>query len=258
MLAARRLSRRVEREARHATLVDSPLVIEEILSSGARLRELFVAELVERFGGLIARAAAQGAPIVAVPPRVLAALADTTTPQGVVAVVDAPGASLEQAIQGATLLLVLAGVRDPGNAGTLVRSAIATGADAVVFTRGAVDALHPKTVRASGGALWRAPVVRSVEVEGCFEALITSPLALVGADARAPVALWDADLTGPVALVLGNESAGLPPEVAKHLERSYSIPMPGPAESLNVAVAGSVFLFEIARQRQAGRRDRFV
>ena len=256
MLAARRLSRRTERDAERATIVDSPVVIEELLSCGARVRELFVAEPVERFEGLVSRATARAVPVVSVPPRVLGALADTTTAQGAVAVVDAPDATLGQAIDAATLLLVLAGVRDPGNAGTLVRSAVAAGADAVVFTRGSVDPLHPKTVRASGGALWRVPTVRAVDLDLCLDALDTSSLTVTGADPRAAQALWDADLTGPVALVLGNESHGLSADAAGRLEQAYSIPMPGPAESLNVAVAGSVFLFEIARQRRAGRTDR--
>ena len=199
---------------------------------------------------MLALAAERDVVPVSVPGRVLDALADTTTPQGVVAVVETPSVSLEEALAGSSLVLVIAAVSDPGNAGTLVRSAVAGGADAVVFTKGVVDPFHPKTLRASGGSLWRTPIAPSVDVDRCLQALEGSDLATVGADARAPKVLWEADLTRPLALLLGSESRGLPPEIASRVSETYSIPMPGPAESLNIAVAGSIFLFECARQRR--------
>ena len=250
MLAARKLARRSEREARRAALVDSPLALEEAIASGARVLDLFVSDEFDGRSHFLALAAEHHVVPVSVPGRVLGALADTSTPQGVVAVVETPAVSLEEALEGSSLVLVMLGVSDPGNAGTLVRSAVAAGADAVVFARGAVDPFHPKTLRASGGSLWRIPIATAVDVSRCIQVLEESDLAMIGADARAATALWEADLRRPLALVLGSESRGLSAEIASHVSETYSIPMPGPAESLNIAVAGSIFLFECARQRR--------
>ncbi len=224
------------------------MAIQDALESGA-VRELFVAAPPERFAKLLDRARSGGVPVASISSRLLDVLADTTTPQGVVAVVEAPSFSLEAGLRQATLVVVLAGVRDPGNAGTLVRSAVGAGADAIVFTRGGVDALHPKTLRASGGALWRVPVVRAVTLERCLQALGDAGLVTIATDAAASEPLWSADLTRPLALVLGNEAGGLANDVLAHVAETYAIPMPGSIESLNVAVAGSIFLFEATRQR---------
>jgi RNA methyltransferase, TrmH family len=181
---------------------------------------------------------------------VLRSLADTTTPQGVVAVVEIRTRELSDLAAGASLLLVLAGVRDPGNAGTLLRSALAAGADGVVFAAGAVDPLHPKTVRASAGAVFRVEVAREKDLGEVLAVIRRSGLVVVGADAAAPGRLDDTDFTRRVALVLGNEAWGLGPDAGDLLDEVVGIPMPGPAESLNVGIAGSILLFECVRQRR--------
>jgi TrmH family RNA methyltransferase len=180
---------------------------------------------------------------------VLAALSETRTPQGVVAVARMPDGTAEVPAD-ADLVLVLAGVSDPGNAGTLVRSAVAAGAGAVVFTEGSVDPLGPKTVRASAGALFHTTILRDVAVEEVTTDLRSRGLLVVGAAVQGEP-IDRLDLTGPVAFVLGNEAWGLPEELSLGLDAVASIPMPGPTESLNVGVAGSILLFEAVRQRRA-------
>jgi TrmH family RNA methyltransferase len=181
---------------------------------------------------------------------VLKSLADTTTPQGVVAVVEIRAIDLHELAAGASLLLVLAGVRDPGNAGTLLRSAFAAGADGVVFAAGAVDPLHPKTVRASAGAVFRVAVAREKGLGDVLGVLRGAGLTVVGADASAPERFDRTDFTRRTVLVVGNEAWGLPPEAKDLLDEVVGIPMPGPAESLNVGIAGSILLFECVRQRR--------
>ncbi|MFN2488441.1 MAG: TrmH family RNA methyltransferase [Actinomycetota bacterium] len=255
MRAARKLLKRAGRDRARACLVDSPMVAAEALRAGAGMRRLFVAQDDARWGELAAAAAARGVPVAIVPVRVIAALSDTTTPQGVVAVVEDPSRPLSLATAGASLVVVLADVRDPGNAGTLLRSASAAGADAVVFARGAVDPFHPKTLRAAAGATWHVPVVRDVEPRACLADLRLQGLSIIGSDAGAPSPLDEADLTGPIALVLGNEAHGLPAAGPEMFDEVLSIPMPGHAESLNVASAGSIILFEAVRQRRAAARS---
>jgi TrmH family RNA methyltransferase len=184
-------------------------------------------------------------PVVPVAAGVLDRVLDTVTPQGVCAVAPILTASVEEVAAVASSagrpIVVLDRVGDPGNAGTIMRAAEASGCVGVVVTEGSVDPWSPKTVRASAGALFRMPV-----------ALVPALSDVVGIDrlgtaADAEVSHLDADLSGPVAIVVGNEAHGLDPTAA--VDRWVRIDMDGPTESLNVAMAATVVLFEALRQR---------
>jgi RNA methyltransferase, TrmH family len=199
----------------------------------------------------LARAAADaGARVTRVADHVLASLSDTTTPQGIVATVRLGTHDLNQIASGAQLLVLMADVRDPGNAGTLVRSAAGSGADGIVFARGSVDPWHPKTVRASAGALFHIPVVRDVSLEDAVDTSRANQLSVLEASAHSDLPYDEVDLTRRTTLVLGNEAWGIPAEKSKLVDESVGIPMELPVESLNVGVAGSIILFEAARQRR--------
>lgn len=200
---------------------------------------------------VVAAAAAAGARIHQVSDQILKAVSDAATPQGVVAVVELRDATLNELALDAGLVLVLLQIRDPGNAGTLIRSAAASGCGGVVFSTGSVDPFAPKTLRAAAGSVFRAPLVTKVELADAVGYLRTAGFSLVGADARSERSLYELDLERPSAIVLGNESWGLGDVDAQELDEVAGIPMPGPVESLNVGVAGSLFLFEAARQRLA-------
>ena len=197
---------------------------------------------------LRAECEASGATVLEVGDNVLKTLADTASPQGVVAVATTPVFTLEELPEVADLVLVLAQVRDPGNAGALVRSATAVGADCVVFSAGSVDPFGPKTVRASAGAVLRVPVDRSQPLEDALASLRAKGFTIVGADGDADTVLYDLDLTSPTAIVVGNEAWGF--DTAAVFDTAASIPMEPGVESLNVATAGSLFLFEALRQRR--------
>jgi len=187
---------------------------------------------------------------VVVAPDVMQAMSGTATPQGILAVVETPRARLADIGEPASLVLVLADVRDPGNAGTLVRSAAAAGADAVVFTGGSVDPYSPKTVRSSAAALFSLTVVTDAPFDEVGAAFRGRNMTIVGTDAAAGTAMYDCDLTRRVAVVLGNEAVGLSDEARAMTDELVAIPMPGDAESLNVGIAGSILLFEAVRQRR--------
>lgn len=238
--------------------------VADALESGAQVLEIFVAaDEASRGAGrerdiaslrrIADVAESAGVRMHHVGNDVIGALSDTSTPQGVVAVVGIPDVSLSDIVGAADLVLVLAEVRDPGNAGTLVRSALGAGAAGVVFARGTVDAWTSKTVRASAGAVFRVPISSGLPLEGALSDLRGNGFTLVGTDATAAVAPEDVDLTGRVALVVGNESWGIPAPSSGLLDVSVGIPMPGPAESLNAGIAGSILLFEAVRQRRGGR-----
>jgi RNA methyltransferase, TrmH family len=169
----------------------------------------------------------------------------------VVAVAQAPVAD-PAILRTADLSLILAGVRDPGNAGTLVRSAAAAGAGCIAFTEGSVDPFGPKTVRASAGALFQVPIVRGIDVGEAVTAARDGGVKVLGADARSESSLDEVDLAEATAFVLGNEAWGFEPGLVSMLDGTVSIPMPGPIESLNVGIAGSILLFETVRRRAAG------
>ncbi|MBN2622346.1 MAG: RNA methyltransferase, partial [Acidimicrobiales bacterium] len=204
---------------------------------------------------LLDRATVAGAIVRRTGDGMLARVVDTVTPQGVAAVARFAPTDPDEALASAgPLALVLVGVTDPGNAGTLLRSAEAAGAGAVVLCDGSVDPYGPKCVRSSAGAVFRLAVSREGEWAAVRAALARLGVPSVASLARGAQAYDAVDLTGPVALVLGNEAHGLPEEVSATVDGAVTIPMAGRAESLNVGMAGTVLCFEALRQRRAGDR----
>ena len=181
----------------------------------------------------------------------MAALSDSVTPAGVVAVcrfLDVPLA--EVLARGPRLLAICADVRDPGNAGTVVRTADAAGADAVVLAGTSVDPWNPKTVRASVGSLFHLPVAVEGDAAAVVRAAQDAGLTVLAADGEGEVDLFSAGelLGGPMAWLFGNEAAGLPEELAALADHRVRIPIHGAAESLNLSTAAALCLYESARR----------
>jgi TrmH family RNA methyltransferase len=184
---------------------------------------------------------------------VIKVISSTTSPPGVVALgefVDFATATLLR--RPLDLVAVLAAVRDPGNAGTIVRSAAAVGVDALFFGEETVDVYNPKFVRATAGAIFSLPFARNVEIPWLLEELGGLKLNRIAADPAGEVVYDQVDLRGPTALILGNEAWGVTPEIASLADQVVRIPMHEPVESLNVGMAATVLLFEAARQRRSG------
>ena len=182
----------------------------------------------------------------------------TESPQLVAALIEPPNwtwAHLLDSKEGSMALIVmLAGIQDPGNLGTIVRSAEAFGAAGVVCLPGTVNAWNQKAMRASAGSVFRMPVLHVDEAEA-FEHMQMAGVRVLTTAVERGQAAHLADLAGPVALVIGNEGKGVPVELARKADGAVTIPCPGPVESLNAAVAASVLLYEATRQR-ASARDR--
>jgi TrmH family RNA methyltransferase len=169
----------------------------------------------------------------------------TEHPQGIAALVEAPEFTLHALLRGTPLVVIAAGLQDPGNLGTLVRSAEAFGATGMILLPGTVSLWNAKTLRASSGSAFRLPVV-SMPADDAFAALRQEGVQVIAAVARDG---GQPDLRRPIALLIGNEGAGLPEEWIARAGAQITIPCPGPVESLNAAVAGSVLLYEAMRQR---------
>ncbi|MGH9112245.1 MAG: TrmH family RNA methyltransferase [Acidimicrobiales bacterium] len=253
----RRLSgRRSARSDEGAYVIDGPTLLADALAAGVPVDEVVAEPSCP--DDLLARVRAAGASVRRVDAGVLARVTDTVTAQAVAAIAPLPDAtSLDAATAAGPLALVLVGVGDPGNAGTLLRSAEGAGAGAVVFCDGSVDPYSPKCVRASAGSVFRLVVVRDEPSAGALRQLSAAGLTTVGSFARGAPPYDDVDLARPVALVLGSEPHGLSDAVAGQVELAVTIPMAGRTESLNVGMAGTILCFEALRQRRvlSQRRD---
>ena len=234
-------------------MVEGVNVLEAALDGEADIEAFFAAPEAEtECAALLDRAGQRGIPIHRLEPGVLERVAGTVTPQPVLAVArrQAPAlADVTAAGSDPKLLVVGVDVRDPGNAGTLIRSTEAAGAHGVIFCRGSVDVTNPKTVRASAGALFHVPIVEGAdpqEVLGVLGDLGLKRIAAVAHDGERPDRVG---LNGPLALVFGNEAHGLPADVLGGVDVVVTIPMPGRSESLNLGVAASILLYEARRQR---------
>jgi TrmH family RNA methyltransferase len=248
----RRLDRRSARAAERRFVVEGPQAVREALGAGALL-ELFAEP--GRQPDLEAVARGRGVPVVPVAPQVLAALAGTVTPQGVVGVAALVDVPLGTALAGAPrLVAVLERVADPGNAGTVLRTADAAGAAAVVLTEGSVDPHNGKCVRATAGSLFHLPVAAGPplpEVVDAARARGLQVLATTGTGADDLDELADAgELARPTAWLFGNEAAGLTAEAVSAADRTVRVPLHGRAESLNLATAAAVCLYASARAQR--------
>jgi TrmH family RNA methyltransferase len=253
---ARRLARRVSRAEHRLFLAEGPQAVREALAVPGCVREVFAVPAAgEHHAGIRAAAAEQDVPWLLVDEPALASLTETVAPQGLVAVCRFLDVPFEEVLAATPrLLAVCADVRDPGNAGTVIRCADAAGAGGVVLTGNSVDPYNGKAVRASAGSLFHLPVAVAPDTAGVVAALQASGVVVLAADGSGEVDLDDAAdeglLARRTAWLFGNEAWGLPEEVAALADHRVRIPIHGRAESLNLATAAAVCLYASARAQR--------
>jgi RNA methyltransferase, TrmH family len=218
-------------------------LVQEARRSGLKFHTVFVRDGDE---GLLDGLAIADAELLVVDKEAFRSATQTETPQGIAALIEAPVFSVESLFAGNALVVIAAGLQDPGNLGSLLRSAEAFGATGVILLPGTVNLWNGKVLRASSGSAFRLPSV-SLSVEEAFAALKDHGVRVFATVARS--GLDALDFRGPSALLLGNEGSGLPAAWIDRADARITIPLPGPVESLNAMVAGSVLLYEAARQR---------
>ncbi len=249
--------------------VEGPKLIEDAVRCGLETEALLVSDAGEGHLGQILRAATQsesGIPrsrVLRTTDKLFASVAGTEAPQGVAALFHQHAWGFEDVLRGpgpmreaAPLVVVMVGVQDPGNVGTIIRSAEAFGATGVVAARGTSDPWSPKALRASAGSALRLPVLRGMAAPVLLAQLKMARVNIFAAGTKSHSTASDihescADLREPAAIFIGGEGAGLPPEVLHAADATISIPMSEAVESLNAGVAASVVLYEAARQRKA-------
>lgn len=243
-------ARRV-REGRERDLifVEGERLVAECLTSGLPLHACFAP--MDATASLHALLERVSCPIFQLAESVLESLSDTMSPQGIIVIAERPWPTLDQMFTGASpLLLGLDRVQDPGNLGTLIRTAEAAGAGGILSLAGSTDAFAPKALRSSMGSAFRLPILADVSGIGAIDACRSRGIQSVVASGEADLAHYDYDWRQPTLLILGNEGRGVSAELMRACDARVRIPLHAPVESLNVAAAGAAILFEALRQRQ--------
>jgi TrmH family RNA methyltransferase len=243
VVAAAKLHRHVSRTRAARFLAEGPNLVEAALRRGL-VDEVFATEQARRkFGAML-----DGAAVSVVTERAAKALSDTVTPVGLVAVCSLPETSLADVLAARPrLVLVAVAVSEPGNAGTLIRLADAMGADAVVLAGHGVDPYNGKCLRASAGSIFSLPVLEVTGTEDLIAALQGIGVRVLATTVDGEVSLDDAELATPTAWLFGPEAHGLSSDIAALADVRVHIPMRGGAESLNVAAAAAICLYQSAR-----------
>ncbi len=234
--------------------IEGPLLLEEALRSPATIHGVLVAATAEPSFASLISALPRTAEVARVPDRLFDKLARTESPRGLAALVELPRYDLSSILhQEGALLLVACGLQDPGNLGSMMRSAYALGAQALLALKSTVSPFNPKAVRASAGAIFHLPLLWNLEAPALFRQLEQPGITSVAADCRAPTPLHAADLRGRVAFFIGQEAGGLEEAVRCAAAIRVRIPMQPGVDSLNAASATAILLYEAIRQRQLGR-----
>jgi TrmH family RNA methyltransferase len=231
--------------------IESVRIIEEAIRSGLKFRAVFFSESGKARADRLLPQLGSHVETLLVPDEVFASAVDTETPQGVAALVKLKSHQLDDLFHTPEpLVVIVSGVQDPGNLGTILRSAEAFDAAGVVLTEGTVSPLNAKSVRASAGSIFRLPVVQAKTRE-LLPVLATKGLRLLGTTSHKGTPLPQSDCKGAIAICIGNEGAGLPKELLAKVDANIVIPHSAKVESLNAGVAASIVLYEAARQRSA-------
>ncbi|MTI79707.1 MAG: RNA methyltransferase [Firmicutes bacterium] len=250
----RKLSRRQFRQQENTFIIEGIRFVEELLGSDWIVKGLFYStKLLDNDRGktLLTEAEKQKVHCYQVSEQLLSDIADTDNPQGILAMVKMPSFQLQDAWQQQkpSLVVLVDGVQDPGNLGTIIRTADAAAASGVLLLKGTVDLYNPKTLRATMGSLFHLPVVPVENAEETINLLRSGGIKLVIGQPQGGEPIHKIDLIGSVALVVGSEANGPSEETIAAADLVATIPMPGNAESLNAAVAGAIMMYEAVRQR---------
>jgi TrmH family RNA methyltransferase len=235
--------------------IEGMRILEEAIRSGLKFKAVFFRTSAENRAERLLPQLAAHVETLLLPDKLFASAAPSETPQGVAALVRCKPFKLEDVLakSQAGLLLAIAGVQDPGNLGTILRSAEAFGAGGVLLGEGTVSPFNSKVIRASAGSVFRLPIVQA-KLAGTLDQMRELGLRLIATSSHKGTPLDQATLTGPLAIFIGSEGAGLPRDLLAEMTEIVAIPHAASVESLNAGVAASIVLYEVARQNNSPRR----
>jgi TrmH family RNA methyltransferase len=262
VIPVNKLPRELKKAARRKELglavIEGARLVTDALKSGVEFVRLYASKSFissEIYKEIITPLKAMGFEPVVLSDSLFNAACDTKTPQGILAVIKADLRDLEDilTVGSRKSYVILDGSADPGNAGSIIRSAEAAGFSGMIMSEGCVDLYSPKTLRASMGSAFRLPIVRDVDLAGAIRVLKNRGVTVLAAMPDGDANYYDIDLSGDIALVIGSEAFGVSGDVADICDGKLCIPAPGGAESLNAGVAAGILIFEVLRQRQCGK-----
>lgn len=240
------LEKKLTRQKSGRFVVEGPHLVEE---AGDRIEYVVYSKLTSQVSRLIAN----GISCQKISVKEFQSLSGVETPQGTLAVVKKFDCQLGDILQNVGVIIYCLGIQDPGNLGTIIRSADAFGASGVILSKGTVDLYNPKTIRATMGSIFHLPIVVSTNDQETIGQLKKNNVKIITTQLTATKSSFDVNLICPVAILLGNEGSGLPPEIVKLADETVKIPMPGRAESLNAAISSAILLYEALKQRGNGK-----
>lgn len=241
------LKKSKERKEQKAFVIEGRKMFEEICTDKSRLVKAYFSESYAK------EAYPKGLPefpCEVVADKVFEAVAETVTPQGVLAIVKMPEYSLAEMVESAGTLVLLEDLRDPGNLGTIIRTAEAAGVSGVILSKESVDVYNPKVIRSTMGAVYRVPFLYVEDFKETLQVLKESQVRLLAAHLKGTKTFEKADYSGKVGILIGNEANGLTEETAEMAEEKVLIPMAGSVESLNAAVAAALLMYEAFRKQK--------
>jgi len=256
----RSLKNRKYREEKKLFFVEGARLVEEALKEDAPVVRIFVSQqqLASKNGyaaRLLSGINSRGYETIILPEKLFKEISDTESPQGFMAVIRTRFYNLEEILDKGDLFIILDSLQDPGNMGTIIRTADAAGFTGVIVSKGSVDVYNPKVLRSTMGAIFRVPVCFSENIIETVDLLSSKGVKICAAHLKGTENYFDVDMQGSTAIIIGNEANGISDVVASHAHALVKIPMVGKAESLNASVAAGLLMYEAVRQRHAaGKR----
>lgn len=245
----RSLSNKKGRRTAQAILLEGFRLVKDALDSGAGVRYLIISDSFSQKEELFL-SQRTNIKLLQVPDELFSRISEINSPQGILAVAEKPVYDKKEIISRVKRVIALEDIQDPGNLGTIIRSADACGFDAVLLSKDSVDPYNPKVIRSTMGSLFHIPVIIEENFYQALYELKSKNMLLAAADIKNALPCWQADMSENVAIIIGNEGKGLSEKIIELVDITIMIPMPGKAESLNASAAASILIYECMRQKR--------
>ncbi|EMS71507.1 TrmH family RNA methyltransferase [Ruminiclostridium cellobioparum] len=248
------LHQKKHRDSHEMYFVEGIRFVSDAVDNGQVIIKAVISDRLESLNGgelLISKLSEVCSDIYNVPDKLFKEISDTQSPQGVLAVLKKRTAGIGEALRQGKSVVVLDSLQDPGNVGTIIRTADAAGVSAVLMTRGCVDVYSPKVLRSTMGSVFHLPIIEDLDIINTIQLLKSSGYKVIASHLHGQNNYYDEDLTCKSAIIVGNEANGISEETAALSDKLVRIPMPGKAESLNASVAASIMIYELVRQNRA-------
>ncbi len=240
------------RDSQSLYFVEGIRFVNDAIDNGQVISKIIISDKLEGLSGgseLIEKVKTVCSDISLVPEKLFKEVSDTQTPQGILAVLKKNQFDFEQVIEEGNSVVILDCLQDPGNAGTIIRTADAAGISAVLMSKGCVDLYSPKVLRSTMGSVFHVPIFEGLNITQTIQILKQKGYKVIASHLSGKNNYFQEDLTGRSAVIVGNEANGISDETANIADSLVKIPMPGKAESLNASVAASIMIYEIVRQK---------